>query len=187
MTAVLEVLLEEHQTILRLLRALEHQIAVFAHEGAPDYDVVVGAAEYFLDFPDRCHHPKEDAVFGRLRDLHPAEAAAAGDLIVEHEALHERAQRFRETVRRLLNDTDIARDVIVAAAQDFIMAKRRHLSLEERRFLPLAEALLTPEDWTAIEGELTRRPDPLFRETEATFRSLSDRLLAWEAEDEAEP
>ena len=179
-----EVLLEEHRTIVRLLRAVEHQVAVFSVEGEPDYDVLVGAADYFIDFPDRCHHPKEDVILARLRDLHPVEAAGVGGLFAEHRKLHELAHRFRETVGLLLNHNDVARDVIVAAAQGFVTEKRRHLLGEEEGFLPLADALLTPQDWSAIEDELTQRSNPLFGSAEATFRTLSNRLLTWEAGDE---
>jgi hypothetical protein len=56
---------------------------------------------------------------------------------------------------------------------------------EEASFLPLAERLLEPEDWRAIEAELTTRADPVFGDrVETVFRTLSERLLAWEAEDE---
>ena len=58
---VVDTLREEHRNIARLLRALEHQVAIFSNADAPDYDVIVGVADYFLDYPDRCHHPKEDA------------------------------------------------------------------------------------------------------------------------------
>jgi hemerythrin-like domain-containing protein len=185
MAAVIEALRYEHRHIARLLRALDYQIEIFAQAGAPDYDVIVGVADYFLDYPDRCHHPKEDAVFARLKALHPEELADIGDLPAEHRALRERVGRFRETVRMLLNDTDIAREVIVVAAREFIAAEQRHMRGEEERFLPLADRLLTPADWSAIESELTGGSDPLFGgKVEAAFRQLSDRLLAWEAEDE---
>lgn len=185
MAVVIEALREEHCNIARLLRALEYQIEIFAQDGAPDYDVIVGVADYFLAYPDRCHHPKENAVFARLKELRPDELADIGDLPAEHRALHERAARFCETVRLLLNDTDIAREVIVVAAREFIAAERRHMRGEEERFLPLADQLLTPSDWLAIESALTGGSDPLFGgKVEAAFRQLSDRLLAWEAEDE---
>jgi hemerythrin-like domain-containing protein len=186
LATVVDVLLEEHRTFVRLLKAVEHQIAVFSGGGEPDYDVVLGAAEYFLDFPDRCHHPKEDAILARLRDLHPVEAAGIGDLFADHQKLHELVHAFRETVGLLLIGKDIARNAIVAAAQDFVMKKRRHLLGEEDQFLPLANALLTPLDWSAIEVELTQRQEPLLGLAEAKFGTLSEKLLAWEAEDEAE-
>jgi hemerythrin-like domain-containing protein len=185
MTSVIEALHKEHFDIARLLLALEHQIEIFAQAGSPDYDVIVGVADYFLDYPDRCHHPKEDAIFARLRQSHPDRAASIGDLAGEHRALHERAKQFRETIR-LLNETDIPREVVVAAGREFIAAERRHMRGEEADFLPLADLLLTPSDWLEIEGELTAGSDPLFGgRVEATFRKLSDRLLGWEAENAA--
>jgi hemerythrin-like domain-containing protein len=186
MAGVIDVLRDEHLNIARLLTALEHQMDVFAEAGEPDYDVIGGVAAYFLDFPDRCHHPKENVVFARLRQAHPDETAAIGDLTREHAAIHERAQRFGDTIRALLGETDIARSVVVDAARAFIDAERRHLRMEEERFFPLAERLLGPADWLRIEGDLTTGTDPLFGgRIEARFKSLSERLLAWEQEDEA--
>ena len=60
MAAVIEVLREEHRNIGRVLRELEYQIEAFAKEEPTNCDVVVSVAEYFLGYPDRCHHPKED-------------------------------------------------------------------------------------------------------------------------------
>lgn len=183
MADVIDALREEHRNIARLLEALEHQIDVFAAAGAPDYDVIGGIAEYFLEYPDRCHHPKEDVVFRRLREAYPQDAAAVGDLPAEHRIVHDRADRFGRAVQALLNDTDIARDAIVEAAREFIHAERRHMHREEEQFLPLAERLLTASDWSLIEGALATGADPLFGDrVEAKFRRLSERLLAWEQE-----
>ncbi|HVN02347.1 MAG TPA: hemerythrin domain-containing protein [Caulobacteraceae bacterium] len=188
MTSVIEVLHEEHRNIGRLLRVLERQIDIFAAEDAPDYDVIVGVADYFLDFPDLCHHPKEDAIVARLAAAHPDRLAALGDLPGEHRALRQRAISFRETVSALLGETDIARSEIVDAARRFIDAQWAHMRREEEGFLPLADRLLAPADWTAIESELGRRRDPLFGgKVEARFRALGERLLAWAAEDEETP
>jgi len=183
MASVIEVLREEHRNITRLLQALEYQIDVFAEAGAPDYDVVGGVADYFLDYPDRCHHPKEDVVFAQLRQAHPKETAAIGDLAKEHRAIHEQAQQFRDTVNVLLNETDIARSAVVDAAHVFIEAERRHMRMEEERFFPLAERLLTRDSWQKVDAELIKRSDPLFgARVEEGFRKLSERLLAWEEE-----
>ena len=80
MVTVIYTLREEHRNIARLLNALEHQIEIFARAGAPDYDVIRGIAEYFLDYPDRCHHPKEDVVFDRLCARFPRDAGVVGFL-----------------------------------------------------------------------------------------------------------
>ena len=122
MAAMIEVLREEHRNIGRLLRALEHQIEIFANAEAPDYDVIVGVADYFLDYPDRCHHPKEDLIASKLIEASPATAAMVEELSSDHGALHRRAHRFREVVSALLNDTDIPRSQIVDAGRAFIAA-----------------------------------------------------------------
>ena len=163
---VIYTLREEHRNIARLLNALEHQIEIFARAGAPDYDVIRGIAEYFLDYPDRCHHPKEDVVFDCLCARFPRDAAEVGDLATEH----------RKTA-------ESARQTVVNAARGFIEAERRHMAMEEERFFPLAEARLTPEDWFRIESDLVTGRDPLFGDrVEAEFEGLRKRLLAWEKE-----
>src|SRR5690349_16320642 len=105
MAAMIEALREEHRNVARLLSALSHQIEVFAEAGDPDYDVVRGIADYFLDYPDQCHHPKENLIFLRLKHAHPAEAETVFDLIGEHRLAHERAIRFQEVINALLNET----------------------------------------------------------------------------------
>jgi hemerythrin-like domain-containing protein len=180
---VIYILREEHRNIARLLNALEHQIEIFARAGAPDYDVIRGIAEYFLDYPDRCHHPKEDVVFDRLCARFPRDAAEVGDLATEHRKTAESARRFRDTVYALLDNAEIARETVVNAARGFIEGERRHMAMEEERFFPLAEARLTPEDWLRIESDLVTGRDPLFGDrVEAEFEGLRKRLLAWEEE-----
>jgi hemerythrin-like domain-containing protein len=183
MAAVLEALREEHASVGRLLDALERQIGFFARGGDPDYDVIRGVAEYFLDFPDQCHHPKEDAVFLQLRAVRPQAASAIGDLPGEHRRVHERAVRFRETLSVLLGGADIARADLVDAAKDFIEDERRHMNMEDQLFFPLAERLLSLSDWAKVEGELTHGSDPLFGgKVEERFRRLREQLIAWEGE-----
>ena len=183
MPAVMEVLRKEHRNIARLLGALERQIDVFAEAGDPDYDVLRGVADYFLEFPDRCHHPKEDAVFALLKIAHPQAASAVGDLPREHRLLHEQTLRFHQDLMLLLKGADIARAEIVDAARRFIEDERRHMGMEEEHFFQVSERLLTPADWSMIEGELAKGRDPLFGgKVEERFRKLSETLIAWEAE-----
>lgn len=184
MAALIDALREEHRNIGRLLRALERQIDVFDEGGRPDYDVIVGVADYFLDYPDRCHHPKEDRVLRQMLEIEPGIAAQMGDLASAHQALHQKALRFREMLTLLLSDTDVPRTAVVDRSRDFIDAQWEHMRMEEERFLPLAEKLLRATDWAAIERDLSMRSDPVFGgRVEAMFKTLSERLLAWEAED----
>lgn len=183
MVTVIEVLREEHRNIARLLTALEHQVTVFEQAATPDYDVIRGIADYFVDYPDICHHPKEDVVFQQFHEKFPQETASIGDLRDEHRKVHERARQFRATVNALLNETDIARTAIVDSARAFIDAERAHMRMEEESFFPMVEQWLEPSDWSKIESALAERRDPVFGErVEDVFRNLHARLLAWEQE-----
>lgn len=187
MADLIKVLRQEHRNMARLLAALERQIDLFAQDGTPDYDIIRGVADYFLDYPDRCHHPKEDAIFARLNETRPANVAAIGDLAAEHTRLRGRARQFHDTIAALLNEADIARAVVVDAARQFIAAERRHMTMEEQGFFPLADLLLTSDDWPVIERQLCHGSDPVFGgKVEAAFSALSERLLAWEREDVGE-
>ena len=81
MSKVMTRLREEHRSIAKILRALEHQLANFDATEQPDYDVLAAIAGYFLSFPDRCHHPKEDLVYRKMceRDLCVANSYSRGD------------------------------------------------------------------------------------------------------------
>jgi hemerythrin-like domain-containing protein len=180
---LIDTLRREHRDIARLLDALDHQITVFAAAARPDYDIVCGIADYFLDYPDQCHHPKENAVFRALVARSPEVAQRFGDLLREHRTVHDHAVAFRASVAALLNEAEISRSAIVGAAVRFLDGQRHHMRLEEDAFFPVAERTLTPEDWRRIEGDILDARDPLFGDaTESRFAALRDRLLAWERE-----
>ncbi len=87
MHEILEMLCQEHRDTVGLLNALEKQVATFERGDAPDYEVIGATLEYFLNFPDLHHHPKENLVFTKLRERDASAAASVGDLHREHEEL----------------------------------------------------------------------------------------------------
>ena len=61
----------EHGNLSKLLGLIENQVAA-ADAGMPmDEQLLSLASEYFYDYPDRCHHPKEDLVYRRLGERDP--------------------------------------------------------------------------------------------------------------------
>ncbi len=183
MTSVLETLHAEHRNIARLLNAMEYQIERLATAENPDYDLLQSIANYFCDYPDRCHHPKEDAVFRQLQAKHPTEVATVGDLAKEHRDAYARVRRFRDNIQAIFRDEILPRDTVLSAGRSFIDAEREHMRMEEELFFPLAASVLDEEDWRSIEGSLRQRQDPLFGEfVEEEFRILREFLLRWETD-----
>ena len=45
---------------------LERELTVFDRGDRPNYEIVLAVIDYFKDYPDSCHHPKEDMIFEKL-------------------------------------------------------------------------------------------------------------------------
>jgi len=187
MTYVIEVLRQEHRNIEKLLRVLERELSVFDRGDRPNYEVILGVIDYFKDYPDSCHHPKEDIIFEKLKSRDPVAAANIGDLRAEHEGEARRLRRVAQAVERVLGDQDLLRENVDKIIRDFIDRERQHMEMEERIFFPAAVDILRPKDWADIALKLADRRDPLCEPgLEQKFNMLRRKILEIEAEAHAE-
>ncbi len=186
MTQIIGILRDEHRNIEKLLRVLERELSVFNRAERPDYHVVQSVIEYFQDYPDCCHHPKEDMIFEKLKARDPATAASIGDLEAEHGKGSKRLGRVARTVEGVLADREILRQTVDAIIRDFIDQERQHMAMEERVLFPAAVRVLLPQDWAEIRSRLIARKDPLDTALEAKYRLLRHLILQWEREAESE-
>jgi hemerythrin-like domain-containing protein len=185
MPEIIDILLEEHQNIKKLLLVLEHELELFDAGGRPDYEILESIIQYFQDYPESCHHPKEEMIFKKLQLVDPAAAKAFGDVEAEHEIEAARLRSFARAVASVLADQEFPRENFHLAVNDFIAHQRRHLEKEERLLFPAAVKALRREDWAEIDARLDAREDPLFnRVVEEKFRNLQKTILRWEQETE---
>ena len=174
----------EHARIATLLDILEAELALFADAGQPDYDVFTAIAEYFTDFPDRCHHPREEVLFRRLKARDPSAADIVATLAVDHEALGNLARNFQQAVENVLADMDVPREAFHRVVSHFIERQRRHLQYEEEVAFPAALRSLSIEDWLAIDEGRAEEKDSLFdKDSDRRFENLRQLILAWEKAD----
>src|SRR5262249_7923852 len=109
MTYIIEVLRQEHRNIESLLCVLERELSVFDRGDRPDYEVVLAVLDYFKDYPDCCHHPKEDMIVEKLKARDPVATATIADLAGEHQEGTRRLRRVAQAVERVLSDQDLVR------------------------------------------------------------------------------
>lgn len=187
MTYIIEVLRQEHYNIESLLRVLERELSVFERGDRPDYEVILAVINYFKDYPDSCHHPKEDLIVEKLRARDPRKAATVGDLEAEHREGAKRLRRVALAVERVLSDQDVLRQTVNDIIRDFIKHERQHMALEERVVFPAALNALWPEDWADIAEKLADRNDPFYQlASEEKFNRTRRNILQMEKEVEAE-
>lgn len=185
MSRIIEILLEEHRNIDKLLGVLERELDVFDRGERPDYEILQAIIAYFDDYPEGYHHPKEDMVFAKLKARDPALAERVGDVEDEHGLESRRLRQFARAVEDILAGREILRQAFHDIVQDFIEHQREHMQKEERLLFPAALAALRPEDWAEIDARIDDRKDPLF-DGAATekFRVLQQSILRWGREAE---
>ena len=185
MPKIVDILLEEHQNIEKLLLVLEHELEIFDRSGRPDYEILQTIIQYFQDYPENCHHPKEELIFEKLKLRDPAAARRFGDVEAEHAVETRRLRSFARAVQYILADQEFLRETFHLAVHDFIEHQREHLKKEERLLFPAALKALQSEDWAAIDARLDDRKDPLFDSVvEEKFHNLQKTILRWEQETE---
>jgi len=176
----------EHANIAKLLSALERQLVQFIANEPVDYDIIQGIADYFVDYPELCHHPKENAIYHRLLARDADAAGALGDLKDDHDRIGTLSLAFAKTVRNVLGEAVVPRKTFEKAARNFIDLQRKHMEMEERTFFPAVLQALTAEDWAEVKAEIHRRDDPLFGSAvEDRFRAAAEDILEWDRSERA--
>ena len=168
----------EHGNQGELLNLVERQLAAVQRGQALDYDLLNSVADYFSDYPDQCHHPKEDLVYEMLRRRDPASSAGLYDLLADHKRLHELTERFAIAVRQGYENPDTTPDPkVIETLTEFTVHYRKHMRMEEDQFFTLAENRLSESDWEEIDFNLYDRNDPLFdHAAEERFTALKHRI-----------
>jgi hemerythrin-like domain-containing protein len=185
MSRIIEILLEEHRNIEKLLLVLEQELEVFDRSERPDYEILQAIIQYFQDYPESCHHPKEDMVFKQLKVRDPAAAKRIGDVEAEHQVETKRLLGFAQAVEHILAGREFLRQAFHNVVHDFIEHQRQHMDKEERLLFPAAIKALRLEDWAEIDARLNDRKDPLFNGViENKFYALQRTILQWEWETE---
>ena len=178
MNDVIKLLAREHSDMRRLLDLLEREFARFDAGEVPDYALVQDIINYCLDYPDLCHHPKEDLIYDRMRARDEGAIAAMSELQREHELLHRLTVELKHAVAHVVQESSMPRDEFMRVANRFIERYREHIENEEQSFFPLAGDVLTGEDWDAITSQIEDRRDPLYDRAEAVrFKVLRDSIL----------
>jgi hemerythrin-like domain-containing protein len=185
---ILDTLRREHANAIQLLRALEWQLAEFKVAKQPDYDVLCAAVDYFLTFPGLSHHPTEDLIFDVLRERAPEIANVVGDLRGAHDALADQVRVLAESLRSILVEGELPRDMVLRSFSEFIQQQRQHIETEERTFFPAAEKMLSKGDWHAVQTNIASAIDPLFdAQADEKFAQLRRAIFGWQHQDELLP
>lgn len=180
LNAALAILHDEHRSFAAIVHGLKYLLRETREKGSPPDFKLLWAMIYYIDaFPEKLHHPKEDAyLFARLR-LRTHEADAVLDDLARQHA--EGARQVRE-LEHALGYYEAGKpdgfEVFAAAVEKFAEETWQHINVEEKQVIPLAKQYLTPEDWVEIAQAFGENGDPRFTaERDHEFRSLFSKIV----------
>jgi hemerythrin-like domain-containing protein len=179
MSDALQLLTSEHRTFSELLSLIDQQSRNLKAGFPVDFELLRNVLEYFNGYPDECHHPVEDVVFGRLAIRNPVAVSDLDQLTEEHEELERLTDLLSEAIESAMSSGDVATEELRAVMQRFVDNYRHHMEVEEERFFSVANQVLTQDDWDEIDFIIFERDDPLFDSAvHIHFRKLQQKIGA---------
>ncbi len=168
MQTAITLIRREHDALGRVLHGLEEVIRELGDERIePDFDLLATMLYYIDQFPERCHHPREEAtLFARIRERTNQADGMLDTLLDEH---HRGPSLVSDLALKLIRFQGGGRaelDQFAAAVASYIAFNWAHMRAEEEDLLPIAERVLDESDWTAIEVAFRNNEDPMFGRTQ---------------------
>jgi len=169
---------QEHERMGAVLQLVARQLDTLESGGGADFPLLGHALAYMHAFPSQVHHPKEDALFGRLALRDPACRSMVREIREQHlqiyeieiwlkaMALHRPASGAGEAMR------------FISFGREFLRLQRDHARTEEMTLFPRALQVLDRDDWEQVAAAVSHSDDPLDDEhRREDFQILYDCLL----------
>lgn len=154
---------DEHRSLAAVLHGMRYVVREIG-EGRmqPDFRLL-GAMLYYLDtFPERFHHPREDAyLFPRVLARSAEAAPIVARLETEHAASGGKMRELAQALGRYRDGGDGEFAAFRDAVEAYAGFQWKHMRSEEEELLPLARAHLDADDWKAIDAGFAAVTDPL--------------------------
>ncbi len=180
LNSALSIIYDEHRSLAAVVQGMQYLVGEYTRgRFAPDFGLLHAIVAYLEEFPQRLHHPKEEAfLFERLQLRTRTADSIIAELRQQHvhdaslvAALHVALERFEAGQ----NDGLAA---FSKAASDYTNGILPHMALEEASLLPLACRHLSGEDWVEIGVAFGANGDPRFTaDAEAGFSDLFRRIV----------
>jgi branched-chain amino acid transport system ATP-binding protein len=172
-------ILIEHRSLDAVIQGMLYLVRNIRLGAKPDF-TVFGAMIYYIDaFPERFHHPKEDAyLFARLRERLPVAAPLLDRLQADHRKGAERVRDLAQALTSYQQGGDARFAAFERAVTEYAEFQWKHMSVEETQLLPLARQYLRQEDWEEIDAAFSGNADPLHgAKAGAEYDELFRRIL----------
>jgi hemerythrin-like domain-containing protein len=180
LNTALTIILDEHRSLAAVTHGLRFLVREMREKNLEPEGKLLWSMLYYIDsFPQKLHHPKEEAyLFRRLKMRTRAADKAIAELEDQHRAGAEHVKALEMALGRYQAGAPGGREEFMTAAERFADEIAVHMALEENVVIPLAKEHLKAEDWVEIADAFGMNGDPRFgAEPDHEFRSLFSRIV----------
>jgi branched-chain amino acid transport system ATP-binding protein len=172
-------ILIEHRSLDAVIHGMLYLVRNVRLGVKPNFEVFGAMVYYIYAFPERFHHPKEDAhLFKRLRERHPDALPLLDRLEADHRKGAEKIRDLEQALMRYQQGGEAQFAAFEKAVNEYADFQWKHMSVEETEVLPLARQYLTQEDWQQIDAAFSANSDPLLGfKAAAEYENLFRRIL----------
>ena len=176
----IDIIHDEHRSLAAVLHGMLFLVReIRLDDAVPDFNLL-GAMIYYIDaFPERFHHPKEDAyLFKRLLQRSPDAAVDVERVSSEHRRGAYLIRTLEQTLTRYQQGGLSQFAAFAEAVTAYAAFHWDHMRFEEDVLIPKTRLHLTAKDWEEIDAAFLGHTDPLFgakagAEYEDLFRRIA--------------
>ena len=151
MAKATEELMEEHRVIERMLNIVGRACDRLEQGGEVDREVFAGAAEFFRNFADKCHHGKEESLlFEKMveRGMSKTQGPIAV-MLSEHDTGRAHVRQIAQLSGRTLYKE--SKEDLVKHGRAYVGLLSAHIQKEDGILYPMADRILTEDDQRFLE------------------------------------
>jgi hemerythrin-like domain-containing protein len=153
----------EHRVLTAVLHGM---LFLLRHDrygiSEPNFELLGAMTNYIRVFPERYHHPKEDAyLFRLLRRRCPDLVPLLDMLEAEHRASAAKLLAMDEALVRYRQEGSAQLPAFYATVGTYAAFHYAHMRVEEDEVLPAAAKYLTAADWNEIDAAFSDHANPL--------------------------
>lgn len=179
MSNAIKQMMNEHQTILRVLAALDMMVQKLITEEKVPREDIAKFGYFFKNFADRLHHGKEeDRLFKKMVEHgFPRDYGPVGVMLSEHDMGRERVRLINEIGSRKgdLSKEEISQ--LIKAAEEFIPLLFFHIHKEDNVLYPMAKSALPASELENLDKDCENYEKESFSEEEINrLYSIADEL-----------
>ena len=154
-----ELLMDEHQIILRVLDVIE-KVDDAIEQGAPlDGDLIDRILDFASGFADRFHHQKEEDLLIPVLEAHGMshQGSAIGLVLQDHGMARYRIKKAREALPLAVKGDEEALEYLRNLLRMYARLVRNHIHMEDRLFFKQADQYLSEEEQAELEKKNRRK------------------------------